>query len=136
VSNPLLDQFQWSIVVHTLTQFRLYNSNSLNTSSDYNKIWTLSGERLNLFVIVNILFLVRLRLLQHKSNYVIGIFWYIVYLTLATKDLNIKTLLDFTIQTIADKIKSKTPEEVHTFFKVKNTFISKEEEIRLKFFIY
>ncbi|GJR69683.1 reverse transcriptase domain-containing protein [Tanacetum coccineum] len=49
-------------------------------------------------------------------------------LILATNYLNIKNLLDFTCQTVADMIKGKTPEEIHKTFNIKNDFTPEEEE--------
>ncbi|PHT50860.1 S-phase kinase-associated protein 1 [Capsicum baccatum] len=49
----------------------------------------------------------------------------------AANYLNIKSLLDFTCQTVANMIKGKTPEEICKTFNIKNNFTSeKEEEVR------
>ncbi|KAI8554024.1 hypothetical protein RHMOL_Rhmol05G0065100 [Rhododendron molle] len=49
-------------------------------------------------------------------------------LILAAENLNIKSLLDLTCQTVADMIKGKTPEEIRKSFNVKNNFTPEEEE--------
>ncbi|PHT73020.1 E3 ubiquitin ligase complex SCF subunit sconC [Capsicum annuum] len=46
----------------------------------------------------------------------------------ANNDLNIKSLLDLTRQTVADMIKGKTPEEISKTFNIKNDFTPEEEE--------
>ncbi|GAU31217.1 hypothetical protein TSUD_210740 [Trifolium subterraneum] len=54
-------------------------------------------------------------------------------LIIAANYLNIKNLLDFTCQTVADMVKGKTPEEIRMVFNVKNDFTpEEEEEIRLE----
>ncbi|KAF3616042.1 SKP1-like protein 14 [Capsicum annuum] len=49
-------------------------------------------------------------------------------LSKANNDLNIKSLLDLTRQTVADMIKGKTPEEISKTFNIKNDFTPEEEE--------
>ncbi|KAM3222137.1 SKP1-like protein 1B [Capsicum annuum] len=46
----------------------------------------------------------------------------------AANYLNIKSLLDFTCQTVVDMIKGKTPEEIRKTFNIKNNFTPEEEE--------
>ncbi|KAI8554021.1 hypothetical protein RHMOL_Rhmol05G0064900 [Rhododendron molle] len=46
----------------------------------------------------------------------------------AAKNLNIKSLLDLTCQTVADMIRGKTPEEIRKTFNIKNKFTPEEEE--------
>ncbi|KAH0870186.1 hypothetical protein HID58_077208 [Brassica napus] len=49
-------------------------------------------------------------------------------LILAANYLNIKNLPDLTRHTVADMIKGKTPEEIHTTFNIENDFTPEEEE--------
>ncbi|XP_058216327.1 SKP1-like protein 1A isoform X2 [Rhododendron vialii] len=49
-------------------------------------------------------------------------------LVLAANFLNIKSLLNFTCQTVADMIKGKSPEEIRKTFNIKNDFTLEEEE--------
>ncbi|PQQ04120.1 SKP1-like protein 1A [Prunus yedoensis var. nudiflora] len=47
--------------------------------------------------------------------------------------LNIKSLLDLIVQTVVDRIKGKTPEEIRETFNIKNDFTPEEEkEIRME----
>ncbi|KAF2608782.1 hypothetical protein F2Q68_00045332 [Brassica cretica] len=46
----------------------------------------------------------------------------------AANYLNIKNLPDLTRHTVADMIKGKTPEEIHTTFNIENDFTPEEEE--------
>lgn len=46
----------------------------------------------------------------------------------AANYLNIKNLLDLTCQTVADMIKSKSPEEIRKIFNITNDFTDEEEE--------
>ncbi|CAI0413090.1 unnamed protein product [Linum tenue] len=46
----------------------------------------------------------------------------------AANYLNIKDLLDLICQTVADIIKGKKPEEIRSYFKIKNDFTKEEEE--------
>ncbi|CAI0413096.1 unnamed protein product [Linum tenue] len=49
-------------------------------------------------------------------------------LLMAANYLNIKDLLDLICQTVADIIKGKKPEEIRSYFKIKNDFTKEEEE--------
>ena len=55
-------------------------------------------------------------------------------LILAANYLDIKGLLDVTCKTVANMIKSKTPEEIRKTFNIKNDFTLAEEEQVNKFF--
>ncbi|KAM7473605.1 hypothetical protein LguiB_020848 [Lonicera macranthoides] len=49
-------------------------------------------------------------------------------LIIAANDLNIKSLLDLTCQTVADMIKGKTPDEIMKTLNIKKDFTPEEEE--------
>ncbi|XP_015163298.1 SKP1-like protein 1B [Solanum tuberosum] len=49
-------------------------------------------------------------------------------LILAVNFLNYKEILDMMCQEVADRIKGKTPEEIHKEFDIKNDFTPEEEE--------
>ncbi|CAL5378034.1 unnamed protein product [Camellia sinensis] len=50
-------------------------------------------------------------------------------LLVAANYLNVKSLLDLTCQTVADKIKGKTPEEIYKTFNITSVFTPEEEEL-------
>ncbi|XP_021809114.1 SKP1-like protein 1A [Prunus avium] len=50
------------------------------------------------------------------------------HLIMAANYLDIKSLLDLIVQTVADMIKGKMPEEIRETFKIKNDFTPEEEQ--------
>ncbi|XP_071691423.1 SKP1-like protein 1B [Rutidosis leptorrhynchoides] len=50
-------------------------------------------------------------------------------LIMAANNLDIKSLMDLTCQTVADMLKGKTPEEISKTFDIKNDFTPEEQEM-------